>query len=623
MTREPEEPREVDYSIDQLVAHCEHLLDSGHADEAETVLRGVLRQLAPVHRTLAQAAWMRTQPDLAIALAEVATGLDMDDVRSAEIRVEILLKARRHQEALALADALVARASVSTNAYVLAGLARLRTNTAGAIEHFERAVEVGPKHAPAWEGLGLATMEAGLEDKAVPALRRVLELAPHQMKCRANLAVALANGGEHAEARALIEQGRGARGELDSTGLFLLNTLDGMSAEEVAEEHRRWGRSEVARHAERVVLGPSRTPGKKRLRVGYLSPDLRAHSVAFFMLPIIVAHDRDAVEVVLYHDDAQADEVTALARKRADGFRSVSDLSDDELFERLRADRVDLLVDLAGHTRCNRLSVFSRRPAPVQVTYLGYPNTTGLGTIDARVTDAFADPPGETEALHTERLVRPFASFLAYAPLASTPEPSSPPVETNGVVTFGSFNARRKVTPGCVALWSRVLAEVPNSRLLLKSKPLDAPACLERLLRDFEAHGIARERVEAVPHQRSMLDHLATYARIDVALDTSPYNGTTTTCEALWQGVPVVTLAGRVHASRVGASLLTNVGLADLVAADADAFVKIASTLAGDVARRRSLRMGLRAMMRSSPLCDARGLAAGLERLYRELFDAG
>jgi predicted O-linked N-acetylglucosamine transferase (SPINDLY family) len=295
-------------------------------------------------------------------------------------------------------------------------------------------------------------------------------------------------------------------------------------------------------------------------------------------------------------------------------------LSDDEVAERIRADGIDILVDLAGHTANNRLRVFARKPAPVQVTWLGYPSTTGLTAIDYRLVDVVTDPVGAADTWASETLVRLEGGFLCYGALMDAPEPTVPPCIKTGTLTFGSFNYPAKVSAATLDAWAALLSRLPQARLLLKGKPFADPATRALFLARLGERGVPAERVELVAWLSSTIAHLALYNRVDIALDPFPYNGTTTTCDALWMGVPVITWAGDRHAARVGASLLTTVGQTELIARDPDDYVATAAALAGDLDRLAALRAGLRARLQASPLCDAAGFARALESAYREMW---
>jgi predicted O-linked N-acetylglucosamine transferase (SPINDLY family) len=400
-----------------------------------------------------------------------------------------------------------------------------------------------------------------------------------------------------------------------SAWLFHLHYPATAEADALAAAHRTYGARFPAPAA------PARTDPapERRLRIGYLSPNFSRHSVGYFVAPVLEHHDRDAFESVCYYLHPRSDDATARMRGLAGRWRDAAAWDDDRLERAIRDDGIDVLVDLAGHTKLNRLPVMARKPAPLQVTWLGYPDTTGLPAIGYRITDAVADPPGAADARHTEKLVRLPGPMLCYRPPEDAPPVATPAARDGGVV-FGSFNNADKLSVAAVALWSRVLAAVPDSRLLLKSARVGVPEAVERTRAAFAAHGVDPARIRLELWRERRADHLAAYADVDVALDTFPYSGTTTTCEALWMGTPVVTLAGGMHMSRVGASLLTHAGLADLVAADEAGFVATAVALARDAGRRAALRTSLRDRIAASPLTDARTHTRSLEAVYRGLW---
>jgi predicted O-linked N-acetylglucosamine transferase (SPINDLY family) len=299
---------------------------------------------------------------------------------------------------------------------------------------------------------------------------------------------------------------------------------------------------------------------------------------------------------------------------------SIVGLDDEAVVDRIINDRIDILVDLAGHTADNRLKVFAHKPAPVQVTWLGYPNTTGLGTIDYRLTDAIADPQGEADRLHSERLIRLDQGFLCYQQDADTPAVSPPPSFEQGYITFGSFNNMTKVTPRVIKTWATIMKEHAGSHLLLKAKQLGDERTRKRFEKLFAAEGISQERFDMFNRFPSQADHLGFYSRIDIALDPFPYNGTTTTCEALWMGVPVITLRGDRHAGRVGASILHRVGLDDLVASSDCEYVRLGLALAEDPGRLAELRADLRRRLQESVLMDSRRFTRRLEETYRRMW---
>jgi predicted O-linked N-acetylglucosamine transferase (SPINDLY family) len=378
-------------------------------------------------------------------------------------------------------------------------------------------------------------------------------------------------------------------------------------------EHRRWAERHAAPLAAEARPYANDPAPDRPLRVGYVSPDLREHPVASFLTPVLAHHDRSRFHVTCYADVARPDGVTRHLQTLADAWRDLPGRSDAQVADLIQADSTDILVDLAGHTACNRLLVFARKPAPVQVTHFGYPNTTGLSTMDYRISDRYADPPGRTEAYHTEELVRLPEVAWCYRPLAA-PEVTPLPARAAGHVTFGSLNNLAKITPQAIALWSELLRAVPGSRLVLLT---GAGSQADQRLHDlFGQHGIDRARLELLG-RRPRDRYLALYQEMDIALDPFPYNGGVTTCDALWMGVPVVTLAGESYVSRQGVALLSNLGLDDWVAGAPDAYVDIATRWAHDVEGLGRLRAGLRERMTNSPLTDGLRFTRFLAEAYR------
>ena len=402
------------------------------------------------------------------------------------------------------------------------------------------------------------------------------------------------------------------RFETHSNLLFALNYLPGIDPRSVFDEHRQWSNN-YSNNFPEPVFENKPDPGRK-LRIGYVSPDFRRHSVAFFMQPVLANHNLERVETFCYADVANPDTVTEHLKSLASNWRNINGQ-----FEQVRQDRIDILVDLAGHTTNNRLLAFARRAAPVQVTYLGYPNTTGLSMMDYRLTDAIADPE-DNDPLSTEKLVRLPDSFLCFAQPLGSPGVKPAPVLETGTVTFGSFNALAKVNSVLVAAWVNIVKAIPGSRLLIKSPGFTDVHTRKRILSLFNNSGVTTDSIELVSWVPGYREHLDLYGKIDIALDTFPYNGTTTTCEALWMGVPVVTLAESHHAGRVGASILNALGLQRYIAQTVDNYVEIAVDLANDPGRFSQLRYEMRKTMVDSPLCDETRFIRKLEDAYREMW---
>jgi protein O-GlcNAc transferase len=485
---------------------------------------------------------------------------------------------------------------------------------------FRCALELEPSRPEAHNILGNALFSRGRLTEAEACFREALRLRADYAPAHDNLGRLARAQGRIAEAVAHYRAALALQPKpgTHSNLLLALNYLDGISPQEIFAEHQRW----AARYAEPLTAAatpPGRDPADgRRLRVGYLSPDFSNHAVAYFFEPVLKAHDRGAFEVFCYSNVLAPDAVTARLQAASEHWRDLAPLSDEQARELIRRDRLDLLVDLAGHTARNRLPVFARRAALVQLTWIGYPNTTGLTAIDFRLTDAVSDPLGKTEAIHTEKLVRLPGPFSVYQPPADAP-PVGPLPSLTAPLTFGCFNNFAKVTPATIALWSRLLGAIPDTRLFLKSRGLDDPETAARIRGSFAKHGVSEDRLLLDGRELSVPAHLALYHQVDVALDTFPYNGTTTTCEALWMGVPVITLAGETHVARVGASLLTHVGAASWIAATPEQYVQKARELALDLRQMPSLRHELRERMRRSPLCDAATFTRGLEKVFQDL----
>jgi predicted O-linked N-acetylglucosamine transferase (SPINDLY family) len=493
-----------------------------------------------------------------------------------------------------------------------------------AIEAYRKAVELDPRDAEALSHLGNLLGQSYELEASAEACRRAVELDPGRADALVNLGVILLRQARIPEAIDAARRATEAAPTLAaaySNLLLLLNDDDRPAAEEVFAEHVRFDErfGTPANTSPASTHDNDRSPDR-RLRIGYVSPDFCDHPVARFMEPVLARHDPAQVEVFCYAMEPHADAVTERLRHCNVAWRPLQQLDDERAAALIRADHIDVLVDLAGHTAMSRLTVFARKPAPVQVTYLGYPNTTGLRAVDYRITDARADPPGESDALNVERLYRLPETAWCYAPPADAPDVKDPPAVAAGRVTFGSFNAAAKLSPSTIELWSTLLARVPGSRLLLKAPSFHDRQTRDRIAAAFAARGIAEDRLDLRPTVAGVAAHLGTYHEVDVALDPWPYNGTTTTCEALWMGVPVVTLAGRTHASRVGRSLLTSVGLTDLVSTSRDEFLCIATALASDLPRMKILRAGMRDRMKSSPLMDAPRFVRELENAYRYMW---
>jgi protein O-GlcNAc transferase len=611
---------------------------------------------AAAHNNLGSALQSMGRFDEAIAAYRQAIGLKAD-YADAHYHMGIALKAtgRLDEAAAAYREAIRCHPGFPEAHTNLGNILKHLGQLDQAIASHQEAIRLRPDYADAHYNLGNTLREAGQIDQAIASLRRAVQIKPDLAEGHVNLGNLLKDAARFDEALSCHRQAIAVRPELaeahsnlgnvySDTGLveqaivsyrhalsvkpdaaahsnllYALLKHPAFDPKGLLEESREWNRRHGEALARQIRAHSNERDPDRRLRIGYISPDFRVHSVSRFALPLLAAHDRMAFEIFAYAQVRTPDTMTAQVRSRCDTWRDIVGLSDERVAEMIREDRIDILIDLAGHTSGNRLLVFARKPAPVQVTWLGYPGTTGLSAMDYRLTDAHADPPGAADGFCTEQLIRlPQTAWCFHVP-SDSPAVNELPAVKNGRVTFGSFNSFAKMNEPLLKLWAKILLATPGSRLLLKAKPLACASVQERVRHVMSSAGVEAERVEmfgwAAP-----AEHLGQYGRVDIALDTYPYHGTTTTCEAMWMGVPVVSLAGESHVSRVGVSLLTNAGLPELIAESPEEYVRIAAELAGDLPRLEELCGGLRARMMASPLMEAPRFARDMEAAYRQMW---
>lgn len=547
-----------------------------------------------------------------------------------------LQQLQRHAEAeLALRDALRLKPDSEPVLTALAATLHVLGRHREAAETAEQAAALAPGRPEPWINLGLALHALGRLGDAEAAYRRAIGAVPDAPAAAAmavyNLGHVLNDQWRRAEALAHFRRAAALDPDYQPARQALLFNLlyePAETEETLYAAHVDWARDLTRRLSATLPPPPvDAAIGSRRLRVGYVSPDFRTHSCAWFLQPLFAAHDRNIVEVFAYASVAAPDPMTDWFREHTEHWRDIRDLGelgDLAIATRIRADGIDVLVDLAGHTRGQPLGVFALQPAPVQVAWLGYPATSGLARIGYRLTDAEADPPGAADRLHTERLIRLPGGLHCYQAPADAPDVASLPAlrAHQGRVTFGSFNNLSKVNPDVVAAWAAILRALPDARLVLKGQLLSHDAARNAVAAAFAAAGIGPERVELRAWLPRTGNPLTAYQDIDIALDTFPYNGTTTTLEALWMGVPVVTLRGARHSARVGASILTHLGRPEWIAADVAGYQRAALALAADLPALAEERRSLRAALRAASLCDAAGFARKLEATYRELLRA-
>jgi predicted O-linked N-acetylglucosamine transferase (SPINDLY family) len=488
-----------------------------------------------------------------------------------------------------------------------------------AVACFRRALEIKPDSAETHYHFGNFFKVQGKPEEAVACYRRALEIKPDIAEAHLNLGVAMKDQGNMDEAIAACRRALQVKADYvqaHSNLLYDLQFSPQYDAEAIYQEHLRWNARHAAALAKSIQPhGNDRSP-RRRLRIGYVSPNFWHHAESFFMVPLLAAHDHQDFEIFCYAEVQRPDHVTAQFRMYADAWRDITGLTDEQVSQLVRQDRIDILVDLTMHMACNRLLVFARKPAPVQVCWLAYQGTTGLTTMDYRLTDAYVDPPGLYDRYYTEESIRLPDAFGCYDPLTTEAAVGALPALDQDRVTFGSLNNFCKVNPAVLTLWSQVLRAVDGSRLLLRAAE---GSHRERTLEFLQAEGVASERVNFVGWQ-PRAQYLELYRQIDIGLDTVPYNGQTTTLDSLWMGVPVITLLGQTAVGRAGMSLLTNLGLPELIAAAPEQFVRIARELAGDLARLGELRASLRERMQKSPLMDGPRFARHVEAAYRTMW---
>ena len=598
------------------------LSDLGRSETAIECFRAALAiepRLAQAHYNLGVALLDAGKPQVAehalrdaLALAPGVAAV-YADLGNALLTLGRLIEAEQtYRQALALQP-------TSALAYLGLGSAlRQLGQLAEAEQALGQALRIDAKLAQAHSNLGLTLFQLGRAEQAEQCYERALQLEPSAHGFHAGFGHVLMGLGRLAEAESSFRKAielSSTFASAHSSFLFLLNHLPDRTPEQIYEEHRQFGQR-FARADVHFSFRNSRD-GDRRLRIGYVSGDLKQHSVASFIEPVLSHHDASGYEITCYYNNAQSDAITQRLKSYTQRWRDVFSLTDASLAALIREDEIDVLVDLSGHTANNRLLAFAGRAAPVQVTWLGYLNTTGLPAMDWRITDADACPAAALDHLHSEKIWRLPHSQWCYQPPARYPDVASPPSLTQGFCTFAAFSTPAKINDDLIRLWNRVLDSVPRSRLLVGTSGLTAIP--ERFRERFRNAGIDDKRLTILP-AKGFDDYLALHGSVDIVLDTYPYSGGTTTCHALWMGVPIASLMGRTATSRGGASLLQTIGIPELLAETAERYVEVATILAQDLDRLRSLRRTLRERMQSSPITDAPRYTRDLETAYRAMW---
>jgi protein O-GlcNAc transferase len=602
-----------------LLERASSLHGSGRAKEAESLYRQVISRNAQNHRALCaygvllfetgrveesirhleRAVSVEQQPLYLTKLGEVYRRVGRLDVAAecfgrileiepdfpdARLNLAITVsEAGMYAEALGLLQEAVARGPDAARLRVaLSSLSLHFKQPAQALAHAKRAVELAPQLAPPHRQLGDALDASGEKAAAIESYRRAVELNPSDYRAHSDLIVAMLSSPVHDDRARLAEA-------------------------------RSWARRHAEPLREHIRPFANDKEPERRLRIGYVSPDFRAHAIQQFLVPLLEHHDPTVCEVFLYSSVSRPDAESSWYRSFAgDRFRDIRPLNDVEAAELIRRDGIDVLIDLALHSSGGRLRIFACRAAPVQITWLGYAGTTGLDTVDYRITDPFVDPPDADMTVYSETCLHLPETSWCYASLVSEPTVAPLPALTNGFVTFGCQNTFRKLHDGVFAVWARVLRAVPESRLLLCADDDER----ERVRRAFARADVSVDRLELVP-RATRREYLERFQGIDIGLDTWPFNGATTTLDSTWMGVPVVTLTGPSALQRAGICIASNLGLPELIARSEDEFVEKATALASDLGRLSELRRGLRSRLEASPLGDAPRFVRHVEAAYR------
>ena len=491
---------------------------------------------------------------------------------------------------------------------------------AESITAYEHAITLVPDYAVAHNNLGNALVKQGKLHAAMARYQEALRYDPDLGEAYVNLSWTYKEHGMIAEGVACLERYLKRHPEnhrAHSDMLFSMNYDPVYTPEQLYDAAHNWWQQHAPDCKTTVFIHPCRQPGQK-LRIGFLSPDFREHPVGTFLSPLFAALDKQ-VSLYCYAEmrDPQMDSVSRRLREQAAAWFSTAGIPAAEAATRIHQDQLDILIDLAGHSAGNRLDIMALRAAPIQVSWLGYVNTTGLPVIDYRLTDAVADPPG-MEVYYSERLVRLPDAFFCYEPPALAPDIGELPALANGWVTFGSLNNPAKITEAVIALWAKILLQTPKSRLIMVGKPFADEFIRDRYLTWFARHGVEPERIEPLA-TLPMQDYLQLYNRIDLALDPFPHNGHTVTCHTLWMGVPVITLAGNRYAARMGASVMSGAGLPELIARTPEDYLTAATSLANDLEQLAALRHTMRQRLQKSAICDTRRFAENFLQAMQRL----
>jgi predicted O-linked N-acetylglucosamine transferase (SPINDLY family) len=483
-----------------------------------------------------------------------------------------------------------------------------------------QSLQMQPNNAEFYINLGTTLQAQGKLPEAVACYQKALQLQPDFAPAYRNLALALMVSGKHNDAVRCYRQALSIQPDDAQTYSDLLITMQYMetlSPEQVFKEHQHYAERFETPQKQFWKSHRNQRDPDRRLKIGYVSGDFREHAVAFFIEPILANHNKAQVEIYCYYTHIQHDAHTDRIATYADHWLPCAGISDDELAERIRADGIDILVDLSGHTAHNRLPVFARKPAPVQATWIGYAGTTGLTAMDYRITETYLDPPGLTERYHSETLIRlPDNTGAAYEPVPGCPPVNPLPALTSGEFVFASLNNLNKINPSVISLWGKILTALPHAKLMLGN--VTENSLQQMLTAKFNEVGITAERLILQPRV-STIEYLALHNQIDMALDTFPYNGGTTTHHSLWMGVPVITLAGDHTSSRSGIAILSSTGLSQFIASNEEEYLQLSMRFAQDLPGLNRIRQSLREQANATTRTPS-NITRHLEDVYRNIW---
>ena len=621
-------PQAAAPDVQQLVAAALQHHQAGRLPEAEQLYRRIL-QIEPRHaealHLLGIVAHQIGRNDIAVELIGKAIGINGNEA-SFHYNLGNALKDLRHLEKAAAYGAAIRikpdyPIALSSLGNALHGLRRL--DEAAALHR--AALCIKPDLPETHYNLGIALYGLGRLDEAVAVFRAALRIRPDFAETQANLGNAFLAQGNLEDAVAAYRQALRHRQDYAEAEMNLAFTQlyrSGVGLSDILRRARAWNQAYAAR-LERTVHQPPSHP-QRLPRIGFVSADFRCHAVGLLVVPAIEGLAQAGYHLTCYSNSALTDELTSRFVTASTVWRPVAGMSDDSLADLIRSDGIDILIDLSGYSAQNRLLVFARKPAPLQVaSWVGYPATTGMPVMDYILADRWQIPPG-AEEFYTEAVIRLPDGYITFEPPADALPIGDLPALSQGGITFGSFNVLKKITPEVVAVWSRILNRLPTSRLIMKTVALSGSGARRRYSELFAAQGIAAERLRLIGGT-SPSQHMAWMGQTDIALDSFPYAGGRTTLEALWMGLPVITLPGETFGSRHSLSYLSNIGLHDMAAADIDHYVELAVTLANDLPRLADLRAGMRQRMMSSPLCDSArftgNLATALDTIWRRWCD--